>query len=378
MDDYKTYIHNIDPFLIQFTENFGVRWYGLAYLAGFVVGYFFLQQMIRRSQNMDMRAEWVIDFITWSAFGVLIGGRLGYCIFYAPELFLKFSGSIPFWGVLEVYKGGMASHGGMIGVAVACYLFARKYKINFLHCLDAVAICGAPLGFFFGRLANFVNGELYGRVVESKIPWAVKFPGELREWAGYNPEKLNRLSPFVESLGSFSLGEGKRTLEVSQEQWVEWVSQYTLNVSANRNVNQVIQYIQDQIYKGHAQVIEGMQWVLSPRHPSQIYQALLEGFLVFICLNLIWLKPRKPGVIAMSFAFLYGLARIIGEQFRMPDPGLGFELLGLTRGQWLSVALIAVALLGYFYAIRQDVSLMGGWNLSKNTDQRTEEKTVKT
>ena len=361
MDIYKTYVHSIDPFVIQFTENFGIRWYGLAYLAGLVLGCLFIWQMVKRSHRMDMREEWVIDFGTWMAFGILIGGRLGYCLFYAPELFLKFSGSVPFWGVLEVYKGGMASHGGMIGVAVACYLFARKHEINFLHCID-INVLGASLGFFFGRLANFINGELYGRVVESKISWAVKFPGELREWANYSPEKLNRLGSFVESLGSFSLGEGEKTLKVSQDQWAQWVGNYSINISSNRSVNQVVSYIQEQIYMGNAQVIEGMQWVLSPRHPSQIYQALLEGLLVFVCLNLVWLKPRKPGVIAAGFGVFYGLARIIGEQFRMPDPGLGFQFLGLTRGQWLSVVLIGVSIGLYFYSIRQKTPDMGGWN----------------
>ncbi len=364
METYQTYIHNIDPFIIQFSDSFGIRWYGLAYLAGIVLGYFIILKLIRMGR-MQIQEAVLSDFATWMAFGILIGGRLGYCLFYAPHLFLEFSSSLPFWGILEVHKGGMSSHGGIAGVSAACYLFARQHKLNFLHCLD-ITVLGGSLGFLFGRIANFINGELYGREVSSPISWAVKFPSELREWASFEPEKLDRLAPLVESLGAINLTQtgGSRTLQASREQWLEWVRQYKMSGTANFNVNQFLDYIQTQVYVGHEMVLSGLQGVLTARHPSQLYQAFLEGFMVFVCLNVLWLKPRQPGVIAAGFGGLYALARILGEQYRMPDAAIGYQLLGLTRGQWLSVGMLGLALMLYLFALKNKGPKYGGW-LSK-------------
>jgi phosphatidylglycerol---prolipoprotein diacylglyceryl transferase len=361
METYNTYIHNIDPFLIQFSEGFGIRWYGLAYLAGILLGYFIILKLIRMGK-MQIPEALLSDFATWMAFGILIGGRLGYCLFYAPHLFFEFGGGFPFWGVLEVHKGGMASHGGIAGVSLACYLFAKKHKLNFLHCLD-ITVLGGSLGFLFGRIANFINGELYGREVASKISWAVKFPSELHEWASYEPSKLNRLGSLVESLKEIPVIQAGRasSLQASASQWSAWVSQYKTNGNANWSVNQFMDYIQNQVYAGNEMVVSGLQWVLTARHPSQLYQSFLEGFLVPVLLNVIWLKPRHPGVIAAAFGALYALARIIGEQYRMPDAGIGYQLLGLTRGQWLSVAMLAAAFFLYIYSIKKNGKKYGGW-----------------
>lgn len=370
MENFKTYIHNIDPFLIQFSENFGVRWYGLAYLAGIVLGYFIILKLIRMGR-MQIKEEVLSDFATWMAFGILIGGRLGYCVFYAPHLFMDFGSSFPYWGILEVHKGGMSSHGGIVGVSAACYLFARQHKLNFLHCLD-ITVLGGSLGFFFGRIANFINGELYGREVSSQVSWATKFPSELREWASFEPTKLDRLSSLVESLGSISIkgSGGPRSLQATSEQWSDWVRQYKFNTTANFNVNQYLDYIQAQVYKGNETVLSGLQWVLTARHPSQLYQAFLEGFMVFVLLNVIWLKPRHPGVIAAGFGGLYALARILGEQYRMPDAALGYQLLGLTRGQWLSVFMFLAAILLFIYALKKNGTKYGGWLSQSETKSK--------
>lgn len=364
METFNTYIHRIDPFFIQFSDQIGIRWYGLAYLAGILLGYAIILKLIRMGK-MQIQEQILSDFATWMAFGILIGGRLGYCIFYAPHLLLDFGSSFPFWGVLEVHKGGMASHGGIAGVSIACLLFARKHKLNFLHCLD-ITVLGGSLGFFFGRIANFINGELYGREVASKVPWAVKFPSELREWASYDTEKLERLGALVESLGTLSTTKNGNveTLTASSQTWSSWVSTYKTNLNSNWNVNQFLDYIQAQVYAGNEQVLNGLQWVLTARHPSQLYQAFLEGFTVFIILNLIWLKPRKPGVIAAGFGALYAIARILGEQYRMPDASIGYQLLGLTRGQWLSVGMLLAAFILFVFSIKQNHKKYGGWRQS--------------
>ncbi|MCO5113088.1 MAG: prolipoprotein diacylglyceryl transferase [Bdellovibrionaceae bacterium] len=361
MENFNAYVHHINPFALQFTETMGIRWYGLAYLAGIILGYFIIMKMIKLGR-MEIKAEVLADFATWMAFGIFIGGRLGYCLFYAPHLFLEFHSGFPFWGVLEVHKGGMASHGGIIGVSVACFLFARKHKLNVLHCLD-ITVLGGSLGFFFGRIANFINGELYGRPVESAVKWAVKFPQELKEWTYYSPQSLLSLGDLVTKLSPLKIrGEnGEQTMLATPEQWTEWVNNYRINLHANWSVNQFVDHVQMEAMKGNAQVLEALQHILTARHPSQLYQAILEGLLVFVILNLIWWVPRKPGVIAASFGFLYAFARIAGEQFRMPDSNIGFQLLGLTRGQWLSVAMVAAAALLMWFSLTRKNQPLGGW-----------------
>lgn len=370
MENIQAYVHNIDPFAIQFTETIGVRWYGLAYLAGIVLGYIIIMRLIKMGR-MQIKAEILADFATWMAFGILIGGRLGYCLFYAPHLFYEFEPTFPFWGVLAVHKGGMASHGGIIGVSAACLLFARKHNLNILHCLD-ITVLGGSLGFFFGRIANFINGELYGRPVESATAWAVKFPQEIREWASYTPHKLDKLADLVASIGSIDVHKKGVTqaLSVDASQWLEWVNGYRANPSSNWSVNQYLEYILHQASIGNQKILDGLQGVLTARYPSQLYQALLEGLMVFVILNIVWLKPRKPGVIAASFGFLYAIARILGEQFRMPDAEIGFQLLNLTRGQWLSVAMMAFAGLLMWYSLKQKSKPLGGWLASKNSETK--------
>src|SRR3989344_2987169 len=129
------WVHNLDPFAIQFTETFGIRWYGLAYLMGFINGYFAVFKMTRAGRT-QFKVENIADFVTYIAIGVLAGGRLGYCLFYAPDLLIRFDNDFPFWSVLKVNEGGMASHGGILGVMAVCYFYGRYNKMSWLHCLD--------------------------------------------------------------------------------------------------------------------------------------------------------------------------------------------------------------------------------------------------
>ncbi len=349
------YVHSISPIALPIYNEIAIRWYGLAYLAGLLIGLFLVQKMAKRG-GLKFDQEQLSDFLTWAALGVMIGGRVGYCVFYSPDLLFSFSSSFPFWGVLEVWKGGMASHGGMIGVLVASYLYGRKNKIKWLHVND-VTVLGGSLGFFFGRIANFINGELYGRVVEKPLSWGVKFPQEMNEWLSNYQNKLYELKGLAgEVAGSKGLPEG-----LSSDTWVSWVSNYSTSRVANSNVRSVVSWLQDQAVEGNRLVLEGLHQVLPLRYPSQLIQAVLEGLLVFLILNFIWLKPRKPGIITAWFGILYSIARVIGEQFRMPDTGIGFQALGLTRGQWLSLALFIASLIVLYYSSRKENEKVKGW-----------------
>ena len=159
------WVHNIDPFIFKFTDSFGPRWYGMAYAAGFVVGYVVLRWLAKRNASL-IPVQRVGDSIVLIALGVVVGGRVGYAVFYQPALFWTFSDSLPWWGLLDLTQGGMASHGGMLGVIAAAMFIARGWvdetgqrvgRAPLLHVLDLLCLL-APFGLFFGRIANFVNG----------------------------------------------------------------------------------------------------------------------------------------------------------------------------------------------------------------------------
>lgn len=321
-------VHNLDPFAIQFTQNFGIRWYGLAYLTGFILGYLVMQYVSKKG-NTPLKKEAIADFVTYAAIGVLVGGRLGYCIFYGPELFTSFDHQFPYWGALKVNQGGMASHGGILGVILVCWLYARKHKIPFLHLLDMVTF-GGSLGFFFGRIANFINGELYGRPAPAGLSWAMKFPQEMYLWADKQVSKLMSLGPAAQDLGFIKTGHGNVPVDVAT--WQGWVQNYRRDLGAHNLVNSAIDQMILAVQHGNEKVTQALSLVLTPRYPSQLIQALLEGLMVFLILVWIWKKPRKPGVIGGWFGILYAIARIIGEEYRMPDVQIGYQLFGLTRG----------------------------------------------
>ena len=339
------YLHRFDPFALgPWWGSYGIRWYGLSYLAGFLIGFLVIRAMGRRGLS-TLKPEFAGDFIMAAAIGTIVGGRLGYCVFYQPYLLTDFTGELPFWGVLAINKGGMASHGGMIGIILSCIWFGRKQNVSPLHLMDLLGIV-APIGIFFGRLANFVNGELFGRPCRETLAWAVKFPQEILEWTAATPalqspefQKVSALAREANASAGYS--------------------------PAPNEVGEVIAAVQYD--DGVAAALEPL---LAPRHPSQLYEALLEGLVVFVVLLWIWRKPRKPGMITAWFFMVYGVMRIVGEQFRMPDAHIGLEWLGMTRGQWLSVGLLIFAGWGLKTWGARKVAPLGGWSTAKKPAEK--------
>jgi phosphatidylglycerol:prolipoprotein diacylglycerol transferase len=247
----------INPVALQLGPV-AIHWYGLTYLAAFA---FFMFLGIRRLQHPPYASltgslAWsrrdVEDILFLGVMGVVIGGRLGYCVFYKPGFYLAHPLQI-----FAVWQGGMSFHGGLLGVVVAEWWFARSRKKPLLQVADFVAPC-VPTGLMMGRLGNFINGELWGRAADPSLPWAMVFRGA---------------------------GE-------------------------------------------------------QPRHPSQVYQFLLEGLLLFVLLWLYARKPRKSGQVAAAFLVGYGLLRFVAEFFREPDGFLGLLALGMSMGQWLCVPMV--------------------------------------
>jgi len=333
-----SWLHTLDPWAFHISGALGVRWYGLAYIGGFIAAWLILGALAKRGLIRVPR-EAVGDLILAVIIGTIVGGRLGYILVYQPSLLWQFSSSPPWWGALALNHGGMASHGGMIGIAIACVLFARRHGISKAHVVDCLALV-APVGIVLGRIANFVNGELLGRIAarpgEPGPWWAVRFPQELLE-----PGHAPALSP-------------------EQEQGLDLLA-ISVAPGAERRYDAFAALI-DRVQSGDQALAESLAPYLSARHPSQLYQALAEGVIVGLVVWAVWARPRKPGVITAWFLITYAVGRIATEFIRLPDAHLQVQrILGLSRGQWLSVAMIVVGLIVLRFASRSNAEPVGGW-----------------
>lgn len=342
------YIQNLDPVAIHVFDLFAIRWYGLSYLAGFLLGFFWLRSLARR--GVTTLPPWQVSELAFTlAIGTIVGGRLGYAIFYQQSLLWTFTGSLPFWDLLALNRGGMASHGGMIGLILAALWFQYRSKTRGLssedgqhrlrithqplHLLDIIATAG-PAGVFCGRLANFVNGELLGRPAPASLPWGVKFPQELRDPEVWPIERLVELM------------------------------QAAPPDDPSINAHQYIQWVIEQVQAGNAHVVNAVGPMLRTLHPSQLYAALSEGVFVMAVLLIVWLRPRKPGVVGAWFLLAYGCARIFNEFFRQPDAHIAnreFAAIGITRGQWLSAVMLLAGVVLMIICTHRTSEKFGGW-----------------
>ena len=287
------YLHDLDPIIFRVYDNIGPRWYGLAYVLAFICGYALLGLLAKRGYA-DLPASRVGDFVTGCAlFGVIIGGRLGYVFFYKPEMLRE-----PL-SILRVWEGGMSSHGGMIGLLLFTLYYAHRHKLSWTNLADNLGVA-APLGLFFGRCANFINGELYGRA--ANVSWAIQFPKELLD----HPAEADRAIAACAQIDP-SLTTPEAIVSAVHRQ---------------------------------SQVKEVLRTILTPRHPSQLYEALFEGVILFAILWIVRTRTRQPnGVLAGLFFICYAIFRIVTETFREPDATL---IAGFTRGQFFSFFLIAI------------------------------------
>ncbi len=291
------FLDDFDPFIFHLYGNYGPRWYGFAYVMAFLGGFLLLRRLAELGYT-QLRVEQIGDFITWAAlFGVMLGGRLGYVLFYRPDMLLD-----PL-SVFRIWEGGMSSHGGMLGLIAFTFYYSWKHKISWTNLGDNLVVV-APIGLFCGRCANFINGELYGRV--TNVPWAMLFPKELLDRA-HGAEADRAL------LAAQAVAPSLTTPE---------------EIVAGLQIHPLLR--------------EKLHFILTPRHPSQIYEALLEGVLLFIILWVVRTRTRQPnGVLTGLFFVCYAIFRIVVEYFREPDASL---IAGFTRGQFFSFFLIAIGL----------------------------------
>jgi len=246
------FINNFDPVAFQIF-SFEIRWYSLAYIFGIIFGWLYCKKNLIKDKKLLNLFD---DLITYLIIGIILGGRLGYIIFYNLEYYLD-----NFFEILMIWNGGMSFHGGLIGVILATAIFSKKHKINSYIFLDLIALV-APIGLFLGRIANFINSELYGR--ETDIFWSVKFVA------------IDNIS----------------------------------------------------------------------RHPSQIYEAIFEGLILFFLLNHFAKKDsfKNPGLISSMFLIFYSFFRFILEFFRAPDYQIGYLIYQLTLGQFISIVFFSLGI----------------------------------
>ena len=250
------FINNFDPVAFNFF-SLEIRWYSLAYIFGIIIGWFYCKKYLIKDRLIINIFD---DLLTYLIIGIILGGRLGYVLIYNFDYYLNNLSEI-----LMIWKGGMSFHGGLVGVVISILFFSKKNNLNPFIFLDLISVV-APIGIFFGRVANFLNSELYGK--ETEIFWSVIFP------------KIDNLT----------------------------------------------------------------------RHPSQIYEALFEGLILFLILNLLVKKNmlNKKGMISSYFLIFYSLFRFSLEFFREPDPQIGYLIIGMTMGQVLSVFLFTIGI-GLFF-----------------------------
>jgi phosphatidylglycerol:prolipoprotein diacylglycerol transferase len=292
----------------------------LAYLAGFILGYLLLKRLAERKLWV-LEPSKTADFIAAAALlGVFLGGRLGYVLFYhIPKNGWGSIAEDPLM-IVKVWEGGMASHGGILGLVIFTYFYARKHKVSWLGLGDGLCVV-APIGLMCGRIANFINGELYGRVAQG-VSWAVKFPNTL-------------INPSLPE--SARLGEAIRAAAEADPAFAESIS-----IAGNAQMGADTEsFFAQKLLEANREsdaVSEAISPFLEPRHPSQLYEALLEGAVLFAILW--WIRVRFPkaphGLLTGAFFGLYATFRIIAEQFREPDAAWVIEGI-LTQGQFLSL-----------------------------------------
>ncbi len=325
MNALATYIHHLDPIIWDIPGTpLAIRWYGLAYVAAFIIGYLVLLWQSKRSLYC-VKGEQLGDFTTGLAiFGVLMGGRLGEFFFYwLPEYGLSGFLADPTW-IFRVWEGGMASHGGILCVLLFAIWYARRHKLPTLALADGIVVA-APIGIFFGRIANFINGELYGRAAEAGSRIAMKFPTEIYSLSALQRNEayaaVLRVSP--EPIPAFIPGEP------SYSPWQRMI----------------------ELCQSSEAVRDALAPFLTPRYPSQIFEALGEGlipFMVLLTLRFTW-KSAPTGLFAALFCFMYAAARITCECFKEPDaPTWG----NITRGQYLSFGLVVLGCILLALALR--------------------------
>lgn len=342
-----SWLHTLSPWVWRFSQDFGIRWYGLSYALGFVGGWAILRWLAQRDLIRIPRDRVTDAVLLWVG-GVVIGGRLGYVIFYKPYLFWTFTSELPWWGVLQLNKGGMASHGGIVGVVIASFFIARGFRDERgvrigvcppLHVMDIAAVL-CPLGLMLGRLANFINGELLGAIVampgQPSPWWAVKFPQEL----------LSEQAPPLTTAQAEKLAAIARSVAMPSD-------------TAEGALHRIVERVQH----GGVEIAAQLEPLLAARHPSQLYQAAAEGLGVGAVVWLIWRQPRRAGVVGMWFLISYGVLRVVTELWRLPDADLAVQrILGLSRGQWLSVVMVVAGLVGLLVIrLRGSPELFGGW-----------------
>ncbi len=271
---------NFDP--AAFTIGpLAVRWYALSYIVGFML-FIWLGRRRIRAGHTPFTETMLDDLLTWGIIGVIVGGRLGYVLFYQAGYYLAHPSDI-----FKVWEGGMSFHGGFLGVLLAVFLYARRRKLGFWTVMDFVAPLVAT-GLASGRIGNFINGELWGRITSPDAFWAMGFPQAAHIDA---------------------------QLAASNNQYAQWLAQYGA----------------------------------LPRHPSQLYQFALEGLALFVIVWLFSKKPRPTGQVSMLFLGGYGLFRFIAEYARQPDEHLGLLTLGMSMGQWLSLPMLIIGIIGFVW-----------------------------
>lgn len=341
------FVHQISPYVFKISDSLAIQWYGLSFFLSFICSFLLLHWMLSRQKNQFPKAN-VGQFLIFSMISTLFFSRLGYCLFYSPDLFLKFQSEAPFWAPFAVNEGGLSFFGGLIGLIVCSTIYAVHFKISRLYLYDLVALC-IPVSLFWNRLASFMTGEMIGKISPPQFPLSVKFPQEILYWPHRSPEKIQDIAKLIDP--SHFTSEQNITAASSDMTEIHLQSLY---------------HLLDKIRSGNWELLNQLTPYLSERYPTQIFSALLEGFLLFFILFVAWYRPRKSGVISSLFLILFSAFYFSLEFFRELD--LSDELLlgQLTMGQILSMFTFFIGLLSLFIWGRRETLPIPGWGRAQS------------
>lgn len=339
-------------YAIKFADNFGIHWNGLAISLSIICSFVLLKWLVSR-QRFELTQKQVFDFLFTAVIGVLVGARLGYCLFIDTELFFQFNHEAPYWGAIAINEGGFSSFGAILGGLFACGYFTFRTGISRLYLMDLAAVC-APIALFFSRAANIFTGEIFGKVVSASEPATIKVPQEILYWPFDNFDKLQALTPLAEKAG------------IDSQNWQMWTDQYSSSPEIQGFLHSALMQIVQYISTKPEEYFSLLEPLLQPRFPVSIVGSLLEGILLFFIVIFTWYKPRRPGIITAVFLVLYAALQIAIDPYRQQNTLETTTIFGMSEQMILSGICLVIGIVGFVIWNRSEILRAPGWGRGQN------------
>lgn len=341
-----------DTYLFKISDELGLQWNGLAISLSIICSFLLIKWLVSR-QRFELSQKQVFDFIFLAVFGVLIGARVGYCLFIDRELFFQFNHELPYWGVLAINEGGFSSYGAILGGVLACGIYTYQTGISRLYLMDLCAVC-APLALLFSRTANIFTGELFGKVVDASFEVKMKVPQEILYWPFENIEKLKSLNELAGKAG------------IGADQWKLMTEQYSSSQEVQSSLHSALLQIVQYVSRQPSDYYSMLEPMLAPRFPISLLGAMSEGILLFFILLMAWYRPKRPGFISALFLILFSVVQILIDPLRQQSLLDAKTVFGISEHILLSMVCLALGITGLVIWNRSEILRAPGWGRGQN------------